>query len=423
MDRFYFVWNAATSYVKLALSFMKEEDALYHINMNSTPKNEIIEWIRVVGWKAVSCMDESVLMSESARHQWIETRKTSPNPWMDFISAASFLYETQVDKGEPTNLIWDHILSVCLITWDGLEGTVGIKEMAAKPDDVLQGDELHIKEVIRSLKRIRQAEQDPEADNTIGQDEEGPESTDAGLDDDMLIGLQSKMKEMLSKIQDPNSGLGQLMKEIMDVLKDEKIDLDPKTLMEMAMKSMMGGGGVDTLDQFKDGPLGKIMSIVENKVKERMANGGVDELKNILESTKEIFGSNPDEMKDTLMKLLQNMVGKMGLPKSAKDMLFSKMNTIIESMASTFMKTGQASAPPSQEDMQNMLAKNMQDVMHQMAQQQAGRGGMSKRKAERMASRRGNRTTPMGDPRLERLQKLKEKLRKKHEEKQRKKKD
>jgi hypothetical protein len=31
-----------------------------------------------------------------------------------------------------------------------------------------------------------------------------------------------------------------------------------------------------------------------------------------------------------------------------------------------------------------------------------GRGGMSKRKAERMAARRGNRA-PMGDPRLERL--------------------
>jgi hypothetical protein len=110
------------------------------------------------------------------------------------------------------------------------------------------------------------------------------------------------MKEMLSKIQDPESGLGKLMKEIMDELKDEKIDLDPKTLMDMAMKSMMGGSG--KLDELKDGPLGKIMSIVENKVKARMEHGGVDELKNILESTKDIFGSNPDEMKETLMKLL-----------------------------------------------------------------------------------------------------------------------
>jgi hypothetical protein len=87
--------------------------------MNSTPKKEIVEWIRTVGWNPISCMDESVLIGENARSQWTETRKTSPNPWMDFLSAASYLYEKQVEKGEPTNLIWDHILSVSLITWDG----------------------------------------------------------------------------------------------------------------------------------------------------------------------------------------------------------------------------------------------------------------------------------------------------------------
>jgi hypothetical protein len=70
------------------------------------------------------------------------------------------------------------------------------------------------------------------------------------------------MKEMMSKIQDPNSGLGKLMMEIMSELKEEKLELDPKSLMDVCMKSMLGGGGLGKMDELKDGPLGKIMSIV-----------------------------------------------------------------------------------------------------------------------------------------------------------------
>jgi len=88
----------------------------------------------------------------------------------------------------------------------------------------------------------------------------------------------------------------------MEELKKENIELDTKSLMDVMMKSMMGGGG--GLDALRDGPLGKIMAIVERKVKERIESGGMDDLKNILESTKDIFGDNPEEMKETLMKVL-----------------------------------------------------------------------------------------------------------------------
>lgn len=93
------------------------------------------------------------------------------------------------------------------------------------------------------------------------------------------------------------------MTEIMDDLKKENIALDTKSLMEVMMKSMTGGGG-GGLEALRDGPLGKIMAIVERKVKEKVDAGGMDELKNILESTKGIFGENPEEMKETLMKVL-----------------------------------------------------------------------------------------------------------------------
>lgn len=104
------------------------------------------------------------------------------------------------------------------------------------------------------------------------------------------------------------------MGEIMEELKAESIDLDPKTMMDtmgMAMQGMMGGGGGDGI---KDGPLGKIMAIVERKVKEKIDGGGMDELKDILNSTKDIFGKDPEEMKGTLMKVLKGMIQKMGLP-------------------------------------------------------------------------------------------------------------
>jgi hypothetical protein len=96
------------------------------------------------------------------------------------------------------------------------------------------------------------------------------------------------------------------MKEIMDELKGEKLDLDPKTLMDVCMKTMTGGmaGGAGGLDALKDGPLGKIMTIVERKVKEKVEAGGMDELKSILDSTKDILGKNPEEMKETLVRIL-----------------------------------------------------------------------------------------------------------------------
>ena len=59
--------------------------------------------------------------------------------------------------------------------------------MASKNDSELEGSDRHIKEVIRALKRIRQAEVDPSADKAIDEDEsnDGPEKTDDGeLDDE-----------------------------------------------------------------------------------------------------------------------------------------------------------------------------------------------------------------------------------------------
>ena len=64
------------------------------------------------------------------------------------------------------------------------------------------------------------------------------------------------------------------------------------------------GGHFGGLDALKDGPLGKIMTIVERKVKEKVEAGGMDELKSILDSTKDILGKNPEEMKETLVRIL-----------------------------------------------------------------------------------------------------------------------
>lgn len=424
MDKFTFVWNAATSYVKFTLSLKKEQTTNdFVIAVNASPKKEIMDWLRTVGWEKVSCMDESIFMTSQERDEWKAERESKPNDWTDFIAALSYLYEETVTASEPTNLIWDHVLSLCLVTWDVQEDTMGIKELASKSDSELEGSDRHIKEVIRALKRIRQAEVDPTADKAIDEDEsnDGSEKTDdAELDDEVLLGLQSKMKDMMSKIQDPDSGLGKLMKEIMDELKTEKLDLDPKTMMDVCMKTMMGGVGAGKggLESLKDGPLGKIISIVERKIKAKMEAGGVDELKNILDSTKDLFGNNPEEMKETLSKLLNSMVKKMGLPKQAQSMIFGKMNKIIESMTKQFMNGDKDTPAPTQENMQNMLAENMNEVMKQFMQQQSG-GKISQRKMNRMAARgRSGFAGGSRNPQMERLQRLKERLRKKHEDAQ-----
>ena len=423
MDPFYFVWNAAASYVKLTLTL----DATQETDMDlskSPSKQEIMNWISRVGWEKLSCMDETLFMMKQEREEWMSEREETPSVWKDFICSISNVYEKAITEGEPSNLIWDHIISLALIAWDSQEGTQGIKQVAQTSDEELQGELRHIKEAIRALKRIRMAEMEPDAEGEGEGDADDGEG-EADLDDEVLLGLQSKMKEMLGKIQDPNSGLGKLMMEIMEELKKENIELDTKSLMDVMMKSMMGGGG--GLDALRDGPLGKIMAIVERKVKERIESGGMDDLKNILESTKDIFGDNPEEMKETLMKVLQNMVKKMGIPKQAQQMIFGQMNKVIEKLAKQFMsKDGSA---PSQEDMQDMLQKNMNDVMMQFMAKQQGMN-MSGRKARRMAARGKGMGADAGvgagggrrmrDPRLDRLEKLKERLRKRAEEKKRK---
>jgi hypothetical protein len=75
-------------------------------------------------------MDESVFMTEKERVEWESEREESPNAWMDFLAVTSDVYETTIQNGGATNLIWDHILSVSLITWDSMEGTVGMKTVA-----------------------------------------------------------------------------------------------------------------------------------------------------------------------------------------------------------------------------------------------------------------------------------------------------
>lgn len=414
MDRFHFVWNAATSYVKLTLSL---QDVKFPINANSEPKKQIMEWISRIGWEKLSCMDESIFMMEKEREEWNVEREESPNDWLDFFSGISSMYQMSIEAGNPTNLIWDHILSVCLVTWESQEEGNSIKAIAGTVDSKLEGDNRHIKESIRALKRIRLVEQDPEADTKIGEGEGDTNdgvSQDSEVDDEVLLGLQSKMKEMMSKIQDPNSGLGKLMMEIMSELKEEKLELDPKSLMDVCMKSMLGGGGLGKMDELKDGPLGKIMSIVQNKIKAKLADGGVDELKNLLESTKELFGNDPKEMKETLMKLLQSMVKKMGIPRQAQNLIFGKMNSIIEEMSKKFVN--QDGPAPNQEQMQSMLSESMNNMMKDLMSSQGQ--SMSARKMKRMAPRMQSRR----DPRLERLEKLRERLRKKHEANQKKKK-
>lgn len=415
MDRFAFVWSAAASFTKLTLSITeKDSEQNYPLDQNIPPKEQILEWISKVGWEKLSCMDESMFLLEKQRIEWQSEREESPNCWMDLLAAMSFLYEKSVERGEPTNLIWDHILSLVLSAWESEKESHSIKNLAQTSDSELEGSELRFtKEAIRSLQRIRKAEMDPEADTKIGEGDdagEGAAESEAdGLDDDILLGLQSKMKEMLSKIQDPKNGLGKLMGEIMEDLKHENIDLDPKTMMDMAMKGMMGGiGKGQAADMMKDGPFGKIMSIVERKVKEKIEGGGMDELKNILESTKELFGKDPQDMKETLMKVLQGMVKKMGLPKQAQGLIFSKMNKIIQTMTESFMN--QDGPAPQPEQMQEMLAKSMDSVMKDFARQQGQK--VSGRKAQRMASRMQHKNTAR-DPRLDRLEKLKERLRQK----------
>lgn len=414
MDRFDFVWNTAVSFTKLTLSFtQKDSESQYPLDPSSPPKKQVMEWIQQVGWEKISCMDESLFMLEKERIEWSVERTETGNHWMDLLVALSFLYEKSVERGEPTNLIWDHMLSLCLSAWESSEESNSIKGLAGMSDTELEGTESrHIKEVIRSLQRIRKAEMDPEADTKIGEEEENTtENSEDVLDDDVLLGLQSKMKEMLHTIQDPNSGIGKLMGEIMEELKAESIDLDPKTMMDtmgMAMQGMMGGGGGDGI---KDGPLGKIMAIVERKVKEKIDGGGMDELKDILNSTKDIFGKDPEEMKGTLMKVLKGMIQKMGLPSQIQGMMFSKMNKIIESMTESFMNQDGPSPDPAQ--MQEMLAKSMDSVMMDFARQQGQ--NVSGRKAQRRAARM-QQQAPRRDPRLDRLEKLKERLRKKQKE-------
>ena len=419
MSRFQFVWNAATSFTKLTLSLMEKDSVdKYHISDKVIDVKLIMDWIGIVGWEKISCMDESIFMETSERSEWLKERESTPNDWTDYLSAVSHVYEKAIERGEPTNLIWDHMLSLSLSAWESVDDSNTIKAIAGTPDVDLQADgRIHIKETIRALKRIRQAELDPQADKKIDQDDDDASATDDGddLDDDVLLGLQSKMKDMLGKIQDPNSGLGKLMHEIMDDLKNEKIDLDPKTLMDVCMKGMAGGAGGSGLDAMKDGPLGKIMSIVEKKVKDKIASGGIDDLKGILESTQDLFGKDPAEMKKTLMKLLLSMIKKMGLPKQVSNMLFSKMNGIIEKMTSS-MASGDGPAP-NQEEMQNMLSQSMDSVMKDLMQQSGAK--ISNRKMQRMAPKLQQRRR---DPRLEQLERLKDRLRKKHEENQKKKK-
>ena len=423
MSRFQFVWNAATSFTKLTLTLMEKDSAdNYPISDKPVDVKRVMDWISVVGWEKLSCMDESIFMEATERSEWVKERETSPNDWSDYLSAVSHVYEKAVERGEPTNLIWDHMLSLSLAAWESSDDANTIKSIAGTADADLQTDgRIHIKESIRALKRIRQAELDPEADKKIDQDDDDAAAAAAGgggddddLDDDVLLGLQSKMKDMLGKIQDPKSGLGKLMHEIMEDLKNEKIDLDPKTLMDVCMKGMVGGASGGGLDAMKDGPLGKIMAIVEKKVKDKIAAGGMDDLKGILESTQDLFGKDPADMKKTLMKLLLGMIKKMGLPKQVSNMLFSKMNGIIEKMTSSMM-SGDGPAP-NQEEMQNMLSQSMDGVMKDLMRQSGA--NISKRKMERMAPKLQQRRR---DPRLEQLEKLKERLRKKHAENQKKK--
>ena len=418
MERVSFVWAAAVSFTKLTLSMtQKDSENQYPLNDTTIPTKEVAKWLQNVGWEKLSCMDESIFMTEKERIEWSSERQDVDNNWMDILSAISFLYEKSVEQSEPTNLIWDHMLSLSLAVWETVEEGNSIKQLAATPDAELDGSsQRHVKEAIRSLQRIRKAEMDPAANTKIGEDDEaeGEAKSEANgddiFDDDILLGLQSKMKEMLQKIQDPNSGLGKLMNEIMGELKDEKIDLDPKIMMDMAMKGMMGGlgkGGEGGLGGLKDGPLGKIISIVEKKVKDKIDGGGIDELKDILDSTKDLFGKDPEEMKGTLMNVLKNMIQKMGLPKQAQGMIFSKMNSIIQSMTEQFMNSD--GPAPDQEEMQQMLSQNMNSVMMDLMKQQGQ--NVSGRKAARMQQRKQSR--PMRDPRLDRLEKLKERMRNK----------
>ena len=418
MERLNFIWGAASSYTNISLSLHKKNESAIALDSNPPSVKDVLDWIKQVSWERISCLDESLFMSSKEREEWKSEREGEDvvkNSWIDYISNSSTLYESYVETQESTNQLWDHILSICLITWESSSESNSIRDIAQKTDD-LSGDEVHIREVIRALKRIRKAEQEKmeeektEEDVNMDQDE---------MEDDVLLGIQSQMKDMLKKIQDPNSGLGKLMGEIMEDLKGEELNLDSKSLMEVLMKTMSGGG----MDSLKDGPLGKILSIVERKVKSKMESGGIDELKDILKSTQDMLGKDPEQMRGMLMKILQSMVKKMGIPKAAQQMIFGQMNKVIENMVKS-MVDNKDGTMPNQEEMEKMLQNNMGDVMAQMMQQSraaaaAGGGrGMSNRQAQRRAQRMQARGRGVGrDPRLERLEKLRERLRKKAESK------
>ena len=153
MDRFTFVWSAAASFTKLTLSITeKDSDYDYPLDDHTPPKQQILEWISRVGWEKLSCMDESIFLMERQRIEWASERKETPNRWIDLLSAISFLYEKSVERGEPTNLIWDHILSLVLSGWEGEKDSHSIKELAGTSDAELEGSELRFtKEAIRSL--------------------------------------------------------------------------------------------------------------------------------------------------------------------------------------------------------------------------------------------------------------------------------
>lgn len=421
MERLNFIWGAATSYTNISLSLHKKNEQAIVLDSAPPALKIVLDWIKQVSWERISCLDESLFMSAKEREEWQSEREGEDvvsNSWIDYISNSSLLYESYVETQESTNQLWDHILSICLIVWESSAESNSIRDIAQKTDG-LNGDEVHIREVIRALKRIRKAEQEKIEEEDTEEGEGGGDAGENEMEDDVLLGIQSQMKDMLKKIQDPNSGLGKLMGEIMEDLKGEELNLDSKSLMEVLMKTMSGGG----MDSLKDGPLGKILSIVERKVKAKMESGGIDELKEIMKSTQDMLGKDPEQMRGMLMKILQSMVKKMGIPKAAQQMIFGQMNKVIENMVKS-MVDNKDGKMPNQEEMEKMLQNNMGDVMAQMMQQNraaaaAGGGrGMSNRQAQRRAQRMQARGRGFGrDPRLERLEKLRERLRKKAENK------
>jgi len=84
----------------------------------SPSKQEIMNWISRVGWEKLSCMDETLFMMKQEREEWMSEREETPSVWKDFICSISNVYEKAITEGEPTNLIWDHIISLALIAWD-----------------------------------------------------------------------------------------------------------------------------------------------------------------------------------------------------------------------------------------------------------------------------------------------------------------